>query len=390
MTEEEASVSGYVEGQLVAAHDHVAQVLAAAPGLPRAWSAAADRLHQNVTDWFPGEMALLLAVFVGLGLLVEWLFGRATAGIRARYIAVGGETVPARLKAMGQRLLTETLGIVCFAIGSVGGFMLFDWPPQFRRLFVGYLGAAVVVRLVLSLCRFLFSPGRPELRLVPVTEANAGFLTRWVTIFVAWYALGLITIEILRSLGTDLPTAQVLAYILGLGLLAIALRIVWRPVDVPPARRASRLAWTALVVAVWLLWVLSAKPLMWTLLVVGFLPGIVRGLHRAVRHLFRPSGDAVPLAESALPASAILLDRGLRFALYAFAIALLVLGLGSRRRRAGGPAIAWREAGAGLPARHRHPSGGRPALEACPHRDRPAARPIRPGGRRTCPRPSPG
>ena len=67
---------------------------------------------------------------------------------------------------------------------------------------------------------------------------------------------------------------------------------------------------------------------MWTLLVVGFLPGIVRGLHRAVRHLFRPSGDAVPLAELALPASAILLDRGLRFALYAFAIALLVWGWG--------------------------------------------------------------
>ena len=155
------------------------------------------------------------------------------------------------------------------------------------------------------------------------------FLTRWVTIFVAWYAFGLITIEILRSLGTDLPTAQVLAYLLGLGLLAIALRIVWRPADVPPARRAGRLAWTALIVAVWLLWVLGAKPLMWTLIVVGVLPGIVRGLHRAVRHLFRPGGDAgaaggIGAADQRHPAS----TAGLRFALYALAIALLVWGWG--------------------------------------------------------------
>ena len=73
---------------------------------------------------------------------------------------------------------------------------------------------------------------------------------------------------------------------------------------------------------------MGAKPLMWTLIVIGLLPGTVRALHRAVQHLFRPGGDAAPLAEAGMPASAILLDRGLRFLLYALAIAVLVWGWG--------------------------------------------------------------
>ncbi|MFL5335525.1 MAG: mechanosensitive ion channel family protein [Geminicoccaceae bacterium] len=328
LTQEEASVSAFVEGRLVAAHDHLARTIAAAPGVPGELAATAGRLRQEADNWFPGEMALLIVVFVGLGLLAEWLFRRASAGVRARYhIHIAGATGPARLKAMGRRLLTEIVGILCFALGSIGAFMLFSWPPQFRRMFASYLVAAAVVRLVLSLCRLLFAPDRAELRVVPVADWSARFLTRWTTVFVAWFAFGLITIELLRNLGMDPPTAQLLSYGLGLGLLAIALRFVWRPDDEAP-RHAGRLAWTVLVVAIWLLWVLGAKPAMWTLIVVGALPASVHGVHGAVRNLFRPAGDTAPLAAEGLPASAILLDRGLRFVLYALAIALLVWGWG--------------------------------------------------------------
>jgi small-conductance mechanosensitive channel len=271
-------------------------------------------------------MALLLAVFAGLGLLVEWLFGRATAGMRARDVRDDDGTVRTRLKTMGHRLLSETVGILCFALGSIGGFMLFDWPPQFRRIFVSYLAAAALVRLALSFCRFLFSPGLPELRVVPVDEAAARLLTRWLTVFVAWLALGGITLELLGGLGMDAATLQLLSDVLGLGMLAIALRIVWRPVAAPS--RAGRLVRILWVVAIWLLWVVGSLPLMWTLLVVGLLPPLVRGVHAAVRHLFRPAGQAAPLAEMALPASAILVDRGLRFVLLACGVAVLVWGWG--------------------------------------------------------------
>ena len=323
---EEASISGYVEGQLLAARTHVSALLAAAPGLPAAWAAAVARMRQEVVGWFPGAMALLLAAFAGLGLLVEWLFGRVTGHGRGRDGQGEDGTVRGRLRGMGQRLLTETLGILCFAVGSIGGFMLFDWPPQFRRVFVSYLAAAVIVRLVLSLWRFLFAPGRPERRVVPIGENDARLLTRWLTLFVACFVLGRVTYDILRGLAMDPAMLQLISDVLGLGLLAIALRIVWRPVAAPS--RAARLLGTLWVVAIWLLWVVGAQPLMWTLIVVGLLPPLVRGQHAAVRHLFRPAGEAAPLAEAALPASAILLDRGLRFVLLACGVMTLVWGWG--------------------------------------------------------------
>ncbi len=55
---------------------------------------------------------------------------------------------------------------------------------------------------------------------------------------------------------------------------------------------------------------------------------LVQGQHAAVRHLFRPAGAAAPLAEAALPTSAILVDRGLRFVLLACGVAVLVWGWG--------------------------------------------------------------
>ena len=323
---DEAGIAAYLEGQMLAARSHVGALAAAAPGLPGAWSAAVARMRQEHAGWFPGQNAILLAAFAGLGLLVEWLVGRVTSLRRKPDGQEEDGTVRSRVRTLGQRLLAETVGILAFALGSVGGFMLFDWPPAFRRLFMGFLAAAVIVRLTLSLCRFLFAPGRPEQRVVPMDDGDARLLTRWITVFVAVFALGRIVLELLASLGMDLPSQELLSSLLGLVLLAIALRIVWRPTPAPS--RSGRLIATLWVVAIWLLWVLGSQPLMWTLLVVGLLPALVRGQHIAVRHLFRPAGAAAPLDEAALPTSAILVDRGLRFLLLACGVAILVWGWG--------------------------------------------------------------
>jgi small-conductance mechanosensitive channel len=323
---DESGIAAYLEGQMLAARSHVGGLVAAAPGLPGAWSAAVARMRQEHVGWFPGQNALLLAAFASLGLLVEWLVGRATS-LRRKQDGQGEDgTVRSRVRTLGQRLLAETVGILAFALGSVGGFMLFDWPPAFRRLFMGFLAAAVIVRLTLSLCRFLFAPGRPEQRVVPMDDGAARLLTRWITVFVAVFALGWILLELLASLGMDLPSQELLSSLLGLVLLAIALRIVWRPTPAPS--RSGRLLGTLWAVAIWLLWVLGSLPLMWTLLVVGLVPALVKGQHSAVRHLFRPAGAVAPLAEAALPTSAILVDRGLRFVLLACGVAILVWGWG--------------------------------------------------------------
>ena len=114
---------------------------------------------------------------------------------------------------------------------------------------VGYLAAVLVLRVALAVCRFLFAPARAHLRVVPMGDAAAAFWTRWTTVFVAWFAFGWVTIELLRRLGVSAPSARLVAYALGVGLLAIGLRMIWRPTG--DTGRGVRLALSGLAVAIW-------------------------------------------------------------------------------------------------------------------------------------------
>src|SRR5262249_532416 len=97
---------------------------------------------------------------------------------------------------------------------------------------------------------------------------------------------------------------------LGLGLLAIGLDMVWRQ---PAGPRRRALAWlvSGYFVLLWLLWVASALPLMWLLVVVVGLPWVIGGAKRIVGHILNPpgAGDGAAGVPSIL---AIALQRGLR------------------------------------------------------------------------------
>ncbi len=248
---------------------------------------------------------------------------------------------------------------------------------------IGYLAAVLAFRVALELCRFLFAPDRPALRVVPMSDEAARFWTRWTAWLVGWFAFGYVTIEHLLALGVSLPSCQLLAYVLGFGLLAIALRMVWRPMAA--ARRSGRVRATILVLLIWLVWIAGYKPLMWALIVIAALPVAIRAAHGAVQHLFRREGEVDRLPEAALPPAAILLDRGLRFLLIAFAVALLVWGWGLDVGALASAGIARRPAGPGPPPCRGHRPGRRSPVEARAHRDRSAAGPVASQSLGTCP-----
>jgi small-conductance mechanosensitive channel len=120
-------------------------------------------------------------------------------------------------------------------------------------------------------------------------------------------------------------SSQLLAYLLGLGLLASALRLVWRP----GSTTVGRVVGTTLAVLIWAAWVAGAKPLMWTLIVAAGTVVLLRVTHRAVMHLFRveASGeeDAAPQLASAW---AVVVDRGARALVIVAGIWLLSWGWG--------------------------------------------------------------
>ena len=91
---------------------------------------------------------LLIVAFVSVGGFAEWLLSRFMRGANAAYAGNEPATVRERLQAIGMRFLSGALKLGAFALGSVGVFLAFNWPPLLRTVILAYLGAFVVLRMV--------------------------------------------------------------------------------------------------------------------------------------------------------------------------------------------------------------------------------------------------
>ena len=224
---------------------------------------------------------------------------------------------------------------------------MLPWPPLLREVAVGYLSAVVILWLALAIGRCLFSPDEDRLRVLPLTDAAAAFWQHRLLLFVAWFAFGWITIRLLDTLGMPLEARHLCAYLLGLGLLGIAIEAIWRrPAGVaasttrfamPQEQRRRVVSWllSAYAVGLWLLWVIGALPLFWLMVVLVGLPAAIALAQRSAGHLLRPArpaGDETPAEAEATAGveaagvGATCVARGLRAALIIGAALLLAWG----------------------------------------------------------------
>lgn len=327
LADAEMSISGFMEERALAWQEHMREQITALPNMPAEFTATGQRLIDGLEGRGLGEVAVLLMVFVGLGVAAELLFAWATRSVTRRIQTKPFTSVHSRTTTVLTGLTLGLARVLCFAAGSLGGFLPMTWPPPLRRLVLGYLVAVLALRVTLALGRFLFAPENERLRVVPMNDGAARFWHRWNAVFVGWFAIGYVTIELLRQLGMSLPAAQDLAYLLGLGLLAIAIRMIWRPGR--PPKVAGRIVRTVLAVMVWIAWVISARASMWVLIVGWALAVAIPALHRSVMHLYRP---IEPTAEGAqpppVPVWAMVFDRGARALLIGGALWVLVVALG--------------------------------------------------------------
>ena len=72
-------------------------------------------------------------------------------------------------------------------VGSLGAFLLFDWPPLLHGLIARVLLLVVVVWLTTILLRFILAPGAERFRILPVSTASARHWYVWLTLAVGWY-----------------------------------------------------------------------------------------------------------------------------------------------------------------------------------------------------------
>jgi small-conductance mechanosensitive channel len=336
----EESVSQALDSRLAAMREHIVGLAGTVPDLPNQFERGHDLVTTDLGEHGRTKALLLLAVFVGLGAGVEWLFRKATQRARAHLDTLPSETVKERLHIVVLRFAFAVGLVVAFAIGSIGPFLATDWPPLLREGLFGLLVAFLVVRIANVVGRFLLAPYNERFRIIPMDTAAARFWRRRLVWFVGWFAFGWVIVGFGVPLGYTLEARQLVAYALGLVLVAIALDAVWRrPVAIhgdneAPSAVAHRFGWgtanTALsvgIVLLWVFWVIHAMASFWLVLVAMALPLAISIARRAVDNLLRPPGS--PQAADGPPSVlAVCIERGIRAVLIIGAIAVLAWGWG--------------------------------------------------------------
>jgi len=238
----------------------------------------------------PERLRLIGAVIVFLagGLVARYLFFRLARPWRMHFDAVTLDTARERARVVSERLLFGTLAVSAFAAGSMGAFLLFAWPPMTGPIILGYLLAFLLVRLSLTATRFFLAPGAARMRLVPVSNQVAWFWHRWIARLVGTAAIGWQMILTLRTLGMPETGTEVLTQLLLLALTCLGIVIVW---SIPRARSDAahstrgpvlRLLGSLALLLDWLLFLMGASALGWTLLILAAAPIATFVLGRSV------------------------------------------------------------------------------------------------------------
>ena len=157
-------------------------------------------------------------------------------------------------------------------------------------------------------------------RLIPLNDEEANFWTRRLKLFAGYFLFGWATVSLMPLLAFSPDATRLVAYLLGLGLLVLAIEMVWRRPGVRAGAYGLR-AWrlTISVVTLWLLWVVGLTGLLWIGIYALLLPKVIAGVGRATQTLVdRRASDT--LGRRLLN---VLIVRGARAVVMAAAVAWL-------------------------------------------------------------------
>ncbi|MCB2040345.1 MAG: mechanosensitive ion channel family protein, partial [Rhodoferax sp.] len=286
------------------------------------------RVHGEMATHGVDHFFLLLAAFAALGFGVERLFWMVSGGVRRWIIASPMNTPGERLRAMFARFGFGSSWVAAFALGTVGAFLAFDWPPALRDALLRLLVAIVMVRMAMVSGRLLFAPGAERFRMLPLDTAEAWFWHRRLVLNVAWFAFIYAVIEWLIAQGVEEGVWRLVAYVLSLVQLALIMEMVWRR---PGTRNEhyKSVGWLLTVAFVVLLLarVVGAFAVFWLGALVLGVYGIMRLVNAIAIHLQRTPG--APADEPVVPSvQAAAVVRAIRLVLIIAAGVVLVRNMG--------------------------------------------------------------
>ncbi len=323
-SEADAMLAGPIDGVRM----HLASIAAAIPNVRGELAAAAARVHGEMATHGVDHFFLLLLAFAAAGFGVERLFWMVSGGVRRWIIASPMDTPGERLRAMFARFGFGTSWVAAFALGTIGAFLAFDWPPALRDALLRLLVAIVMVRLSMTLGRLLFAPGAEKFRMLPIDTTEAWFWHRRLVLNMSWFAFVYAVVEWLIAQGVQEGVWRLVAYALSLVQLALIMEMVWRRPGLRNERYKS-VGWLLTVAFVVLLLarIVGAFPVFWLGALALGIYGVMRLITAIALHLQRAPGASPdePVVHSIQSAALV---RAIRLVLIIAAGVVLVRNMG--------------------------------------------------------------
>jgi small-conductance mechanosensitive channel len=323
------SLGATISGQLDSAREHIQEMAETAPHLPGELNSIRKRLVEQLQTRLIFAIGIPVLLFIALGFGIERLFTMLTGTLRRRIRAKWLDTPIGRLRVIGLRLLYGCGEIVAFAMGSIGAFLLFQWPELLERSVLTYLVVFLCVRLTLILTRIGLSKGDPKYRLLPMSDTTARYWLVWMPSLVGVFILGKFTLDLLPEIGISRSGHDLIEIAFGFTQLVLVLVALWRaPLFNAKGYVARKYVVTTWIVslgctALWLIALTGKGEIFSVGLIVLALPFGLRGVRLAVDHLFRPpEGIEQPASQQSKtrPILAVAVDRGISAVLLLFAL----------------------------------------------------------------------
>lgn len=232
-------------------------------------------------------------IFLFIGGALEWLYNQYTKYRLLQIEFMNPDRLRPRVKANVTRTFYNLVGILCFAIGSIGAFLTFDWPELVKDIVLDFLLAVLIFRLFFTLSRNLFAPRLKNLRVVPLNSRQTKITHRWVVALGAVGITSLFIVNVFKQTFSIMQEGAPSSAALSVGIVGnaiwafVALAAIWnlRPYfstkseNETPKRGKMGNPWpaflTLMVILVLLLWILDAGALMGSVIVFGlFFPAL--------------------------------------------------------------------------------------------------------------------
>ncbi|RFB90090.1 mechanosensitive ion channel protein [Rhizobium leguminosarum bv. trifolii] len=321
-----------LSGLLQHARRHVSMISDAAMVLPSQVGNASSLFFGEIAaNGWPRMTAQFLAIFL-LGAIVESIARYAFRRRRRRLAEMAG-----------MHLAPRVIPALIFAAATMLALLSLGWPPLSQSIAIVCVVALIVQRFTICLGGVLVD----LIGLARIEEERQGitaltmpgrdvalFWYRRCATFVIYFMLGWAVIQSMEPLGYS-PSARLLVgYVLGIGLLLIAIEAVWsRPHK--DEKRAHGISWalTVYFLLLWSLWVAGFNWLLWLGIYVLLLPRVLAVSTIAVKSLRQTEASFLATRRIA----AVLLDRGVRALIIAVAAIWLghMLGVGADTMAAG-------------------------------------------------------